>query len=114
MAFNKTWEELTSTERRLLGAADVGTELGHITLPERVYREDGTFTHRPALDPAECSKILLDWFDEGLVTVHRVPDNVDVTVEEARALIGDKSRWGFSEGVSLTDKGNETFPTRST
>jgi hypothetical protein len=105
------WDDLTLAEQRLLLAADEGTELGHITLPERIAQSDGSYAELPAKDPEECSRILLHWFGQGYLTVYRFPGNDEMSKADARALLADPERWGPDAGVSLTSLGNHTLPT---
>ena len=105
------WDDLTRVEQRLLLAADEGTELGHITLPDRIAQGDRSYVALPALDPEECTQVLLRWFDQGYLTVYRFPGNDEMPNSDGRALVADPDRWGFDAGISLTSLGDHTSPT---
>jgi hypothetical protein len=114
MSWGKTWNEMTLTEQRLLVAAEEGTELGNITLRETDHLPTGVIREYPAMDPTECSQILLRWFESGLIDVYRVifepPWSDDISPEKARQVLGDPSSWSFNLGVSLSEDGRRTEP----
>jgi hypothetical protein len=117
MSWGKTREEMTQTEQRLLVAVEEGTALGYITMRETNHLPDGTTKKYPARDPQECSRILVGWFDAGLIELgHLIPADpntlrsADVPFDEARALLSDPSKWDFSREVGVTAKGEDSIP----
>src|SRR5580692_536646 len=100
MSWGKTWKEMSRTEQRLLVAVEEGTALGYITMSETNHLPDGTTKKYPPRNPQECSRILVGWFDAGLIKLgHLIPADpntlrsVDVPPDEARALLSDTSKW---------------------
>jgi hypothetical protein len=117
MSWGKAWDQMSPTEQRLLTQVDEGTTLGQITPRTTDHLPDGTTREYPATDPQDCSRILLGWFDDGLIEMgHLVVgdsddlDSVDVPFDEARALLSDPSKWDFTHEVGVTTKGADSIP----
>jgi hypothetical protein len=100
----RPYREMDVLERKMYWAVREESTLGELPLEERDYLRDGVELI-PAQDPAECSRVLLDWFDQGLVTVMATGTQLDLVRERARALLADPRAWTPQHSLVPTDAG---------
>jgi hypothetical protein len=100
----RPYQEMDALERKMYWAVREETMLHQLPAEERNHLRDG-IELIPAQDPAECSRVLLDWFDQGLATVMVTRTQVELTPERARALLSDPSAWTLEHSLVLTDAG---------
>lgn len=63
----------------------------------------------PAEPPADCAKVLLEWFDAGLVGVTTTGTERELPQAEARELLADHAAWSPAHSLIITDAGDSAL-----
>jgi hypothetical protein len=96
---------MSALERKMHWAVSEEAMLLELPIEERNHLPGGGIELIPAQDPADCSRVLLDWFDQGLVTVMMTGTQAELAPERARALLSDPSAWTPEHSLVPTDAG---------
>lgn len=105
----KSLQEMSAVERKMYWAVRETAMLHEVPLEEQNLLSAGVEVV-PAQDPAACSQVLLDWFDQGLATVTTTyPPESELDPETARALLADPKRWTPAHSLALTDAGDSAL-----
>lgn len=90
--------------------------LWEVPLGSRDLLPSGEIVHGP-WSIAECAQVLVGWLDEGLIGLYRIRvwgyDDETLTIDEARLILHDTSRWALEGGQSAwlfpTEAGQRAF-----
>lgn len=97
-------DAMSPVERKMYWAVREETMLHELPLEEHNHLRDGVEVI-PAAEPVECSRVLLEWFDQGLMTVMETGSQVELSKASAWALLSDPSGWTREHSLVLTDIG---------
>ena len=86
-----------------------GAMLHELPLPEVDAPDSAHEVRWPAERPADCSSVLLAWFDAGLVSVMDTESQRDLPQVQARKVLGNHSAWSPDHSVVITDAGEEAL-----
>ena len=101
---------MSTVERKMFWAACETAMLHELPVEEHNHLPGGIEVV-PAQDPSECSRVLLDWFDAGLVTVSTTsPPERELEAAKARGLLADPTRWTPGHALVLTEEGESMLP----
>ncbi len=95
---------MTPVELKMYWAVREEASLLELAVEERMLVRDGVDVIS-AEDPHECSRVLLEWCDQGLVTLMRADDEVELDVPLARALLAEPASWTDDHVVVATEAG---------
>lgn len=100
----KRYQEMSRIEQKLYWAVREESTLHEVPLPE-IDRLPAGDVEWPAEDPVECSRVLIDWLDAGLITVMQSNDEVELLPPGAREVLAMPERWSDQHALVLTDAG---------
>lgn len=101
----RPYQEMNALERKMYWAVREETMLHELPVEERNHLPGSGIELIPAQDPADCSRVLLDWFDQGLATVMMTRTQTELPPARARALLSDPSAWTPEHSLVPTDAG---------
>src|SRR4051794_26272372 len=96
---------MTRLEQKMFWAVRESTMLHELPLPEVDDPGSPREVKWAAERPADCSEVLLAWFDAGLVGVMTTDTQQDVPQVDARELLADHAAWTPDYSLIITDAG---------
>ena len=96
--------DMSRVELKMYWAVREEASLRELPLEEHLQVRAGTDVVS-AEDPAVCSRVLLSWCDQGLVTVMTAGDEVELSPEHARPVLERHEAWSDDHVLVATSAG---------
>ena len=98
------FDDMSRVELKMYWAVREEATLRELPLEEQLQVRGGTDVVS-AEDPAACSRVLLSWCDQGLVTVMTPDDEVELPPEQARPVLERHEAWSDDHVLVATSAG---------
>lgn len=97
-------DDMSRVELKMYWAVREEATLRELPLEEQLTVR-GSIDVVDAEAPADCSRVLLAWCDQGLVTLMTAADEVELSPEDARPLLERPEAWTDDHVVVATEAG---------
>lgn len=101
----KPYDDMTRLEQKMFWAVRESAMLHELPMPEVDDPGSANEVRWPAELPEDCAKVLLQWFDDGLVGVVTTSDDRELPTSEARSVLADHGAWSPTYSLIITDAG---------
>ena len=98
------FDDMSRVELKMYWAVREEATLRELPLEEQLQVRGGTDVVS-AEDPAACSRVLLSWCDQGLVTVMTPDDEVELSPADARLVLERHEEWTDDHVLVATSAG---------
>lgn len=97
-------DDMSRVELKMYWAVREEATLRELPLEEQLQVRGGVDVVS-AEDPAACSRVLVSWCDQGLVTVMTSDDEVELSLDDARLLLEHPEAWTYGHVLVPTEAG---------
>lgn len=96
-------DDMSRVELKMYWAVREEATLRELPLEEQLEVRDGVDVVS-AEDPVDCSRVLMSWCDQGLVTV-MTADEVELSLDDARPVLEHPELWTDDHVLVATEAG---------
>ena len=101
----KSYDEMSRLEQKMFWAVRESAMLQELPMPEVDSPGSDNEVRWPAERPADCADLLLQWFDQGFVSVMTTRGGRELPKTEARMVLADHAAWSTTYSLVITDAG---------
>jgi len=105
----KPYDQMSRLEQKMFWAVRESTMLRELAMPEVDSPGSVNEVVWPAEKPEECARVLLEWFDAGLVHVMTTVTQLDLPHDQARAALANYATWSTQYSLVITDAGESAL-----